>query len=869
MTSDLSWYFNTAAPPPPPPDEGPGGPILVIAFSSNPFSRYYAEILRTEGLNNFLVMDISKVSFDILSAYDVVILGEMPLTDSQVSMLSNWVTAGGNLIATRPDKKLASLLGLTDSSLTLSDAYLLVNTSSGPGQGIVNQTIQFHGTADLYGVSSATRIATLYSAVNTATQNPAVTLKSVGSNGGQAAAFTYDLAKSVVYTRQGNPAWSGRERDGVTPIRSDDLFFGASEPDWIDLNKVAIPQADEQQRLLANLIIQMNLDKKPLPRFWYLPRSLPAVVVMTGDDHGSGGTAGRFEDYISKSGSNCSVENWACIRSTSYIYDGSIASAQAAAYSALGFEVSPHINTDCSDWTPSSLEEFYADQISQFHENYPNLPAPSTNRTHCIVWSDYDTQPQVELNHGVRFDTNYYYWPGSWLLDRPGFFTGSGMPMRFAKADGTIIDVYQATTQMTDESEQTFPYTIDQLLDKAIGTEGFYGVFTANMHNDSVTSSGSDAIIASAQSRHIPVISSRQMLQWLDGRNGSTISTLTWSGNTLNFTAAVGQNANGLTVMVPIPANLSVTNITQNGNSINYSTDIIKGIQYAFFPAASGSYQITFAADTIPPTVSSVSPLNGTSGVGIGANPTVTFSEAMDPATINGNTFELRDPLNALIPGAITYDRTTKTASFDPSGLLSASTAYTAQIIGGSSGVKDVAGNPMTINYSWSFATGVAQSSLWSNTTTPAVVGVSDPNAIELGVKFQSDVNGFITGFRFYKSAQNTGAHIGNLWTSSGALLASVPFANETAFGWQQVDLPSPVPITANTTYIASYHTAVGYYSADGAYFASSAFANPPLRALSNAEGGGNGVYRYGDSAFPDQTYNSTNYWVDVVFQQQ
>ena len=61
-------------------------------------------------------------------------------------------------------------------------------------------------------------------------------------------------------------------------------------------------------------------------------------------------------------------------------------------------------------------------------------------------------------------------------------FTGSGMPMRFADVDGTMIDVYQATTQMTDESEQSYPSTIDTLLDNALGPEGYYGAFTANMH---------------------------------------------------------------------------------------------------------------------------------------------------------------------------------------------------------------------------------------------------------------------------------------------------------------------------------------------------------------------------------------------------
>ena len=98
----------------------------------------------------------------------------------------------------------------------------------------------------------------------------------MGTNGGQAAAFTYDLARSVVYTRQGNPAWDGQERDGTSPIRSDDLYFGNAsgdpQADWVNLAKVSIPQADEQQRLLANLILSMNADRKPLPRFWYLPR---------------------------------------------------------------------------------------------------------------------------------------------------------------------------------------------------------------------------------------------------------------------------------------------------------------------------------------------------------------------------------------------------------------------------------------------------------------------------------------------------------------------------------------------------------------------------------------------------------------------
>ena len=92
-------------------------------------------------------------------------------------------------------------------------------------------------------------------------------------------------------------------------------------PDWVNLDKVAIPQADEQQRLLANLIIQMNYGKLPLPRFWYFPRGLEAVVIMTGDNHGiSPNAAARFDQYVADSSPGCSVEDWECIRGTAYIY---------------------------------------------------------------------------------------------------------------------------------------------------------------------------------------------------------------------------------------------------------------------------------------------------------------------------------------------------------------------------------------------------------------------------------------------------------------------------------------------------------------------------------------------------------------------
>ncbi|MEI9808764.1 MAG: Ig-like domain-containing protein [Bacteroidota bacterium] len=259
LATDYNWSFTTVDPPLLAPTEGPGGPILVVSSTTNSFSRYAVEILRAEGLNQFAAADVSTLTATLLNNYDVVVLGEMTVTAAQVTLLTNWVNAGGTLIAFKPSALLTPLMGISGASGTLTDKYLLVNTATGPGAGIVNQTIQFHGVANLHTLSGATSLAALYSAAGTATSNPAVTTRSVGANGGTAVAFTYDLAKSIIYTRQGNPAWAGQKRDGqIDPVRSDDMFF----PDWVDFNKIAIPQADEQQRLPR----QHHFTKQPSPQ---------------------------------------------------------------------------------------------------------------------------------------------------------------------------------------------------------------------------------------------------------------------------------------------------------------------------------------------------------------------------------------------------------------------------------------------------------------------------------------------------------------------------------------------------------------------------------------------------------------------------
>ena len=143
-------------------DGGVAPQVLVVTSTANPFGSYLAEILRNEGLNAFTTIDVAFISPALLSGFDVVLLGEVPLSASQVSTLTGWVNGGGNLVAMRPDTQLAGLLGLTSAGGTRANAYLQGRHDRGTGSRDRRAaTMQYHGTADRYTLNGATAVATL------------------------------------------------------------------------------------------------------------------------------------------------------------------------------------------------------------------------------------------------------------------------------------------------------------------------------------------------------------------------------------------------------------------------------------------------------------------------------------------------------------------------------------------------------------------------------------------------------------------------------------------------------------------------------------------------------------------------------------
>ncbi|GAB4101101.1 hypothetical protein GCM10028790_01190 [Micromonospora taraxaci] len=272
---------------------------------------------------------------------------------------------------------------------------------------------------------------------------------------------------------------------------------------------------------------------------------------------------------------------------------------------------------------------------------------------------------------------------------------------------------------------------------------------------------------------------------------------------------------------------------------VNYWVDV------TFIDSAAGA----------PSPVTTAPSANATT-VPITVRPSVIFSKPLNPTSIQ---FALRNQAGVPVAGTVGYDDATKTVTFTPSTALATATLYTATVT-----VVDNQGNPGDQPTVWSFTTDAyaAIYTMFPPNATPQSAADSDPSAVELGVKFVPSTNGRVVGVRFYQGPGNSGTHTGSLWTASGTLLARATFSGESGSGWQSVRFDSPITVAAGTTYVASYFAPNGHYASTSNFF-STLWTNGPLSAPPTTA---NGVYNYGRHAFPQSSYQSSNYWVDPLF---
>ncbi len=596
----------------------PGIGVVINSGASNPFGVYLPEILKAEGFAGAQSESLGGLTLAQLQAYDTIVLAETSLTAPQATMFRQYVSGGGNLIGMRPDSQLDDVFGIASRPTTLSEGYIKISAATPVGVGLQTaESMKMHGTATCYGVAGgATKLASLYSSSSTDTGYASVIQSSYGS--GQAAAFSYDLAKSVVYTRQGNPAWANADRDGDGTQRPPDQFYDTTpgSTHWNDNTKSDILQVDEQMRLLTHSIEAMNASKTPMPRLWYFPDAKKSMLVFTGDqDNGTPSQIQQELTAVNSRGGKASIY----LKGPSSTKPTNV---QVLAWTAAGNEIGVHVDDTahrpCPTW--AGMYSAFSTQWADFHTRYPTAPPAPATRNHYLMWVGEDSygnpeftgQIMIDRLYGIKMNFDSYFkhvWP---QYGTSGYTISSGLPMRFAMSTGTILDVFQGDTQIPDEgwgsiySGGDYPSHLSAyttMLDASLN-QGKYAWIVANFHpvHWATFSTAAIQVLDHAVANDIPIWSGAQMNSFTRMRDSTEFQDVQWNGRALSFVVDVPSSGEGqLTVMVPYSfAGDALEGLSVGGSSTDYSVETIAGVDYALFLVGSGTHSINALYVLIP-----------------------------------------------------------------------------------------------------------------------------------------------------------------------------------------------------------------------------------------------------------------------------
>jgi hypothetical protein len=577
-------------------------PILIIG-SPGHFDTYTGEILKTEGFNEFRIDSINSADFSLeyLKQFDILILTETELTNHQKKIFISYVEEGGNLIAFRPDKKLATIFGIKNKRASLSEAYISIDSLSSIGKGLITESLQFHGTADVFRLHGATKIVSLYNNAVDSTLYPAVVVNDYGR--GHAIALMYNLPESIAYTRQGNHLFAGQEKDSIDGIRAMDMFTDG----WVDTSKNTINQADEQMRLLSHCIEKLSSYTKPLPRFWYFPDTLKCLVTLTndGEDSKEAEFEPQFADVDLKGA-----------KMVLYIKEtDSVSKKWVTDWSNRGFEIAGHFDDTRQAKNPDwrTMDSVIKDLKIKLNSKY-GITNIHTVVNHWFVWCgkdsngvrDFTAQAKLEANNGIGMDINYAHYDNNSnqghflgaMGTRQGNFTGSGLVMKFVDASGAVVDIYQHLNNVYDQQYMEhkdsvgFYNCFKGLMDRSLNNE-VYSFISVKAHNNEYFFSKTPLMnmLDYASSNNIPVWAPVKLLEFLKAKDQATFSNLSYTNEQLSFKIKSSiTHSNQLACMVPYLFNeKKINEVTINGIRQSIFLKHVKGFDYLFLTVKPGN----------------------------------------------------------------------------------------------------------------------------------------------------------------------------------------------------------------------------------------------------------------------------------------
>ncbi len=527
----------------------------------------------------------------------------MSLTEQQEKIITSYVKEGGNLIAFRPSEKIAEIFGLKKKEGTLDEGYVSIDTNSGIGKGLINESLQYHGTADLYQLQMGKRIASLINPYRSSmTGYPSVVMNNYGH--GHAIAFTYNLPESIAFTRQGNYHFAGLEKDGIDGIRAMDLFTDG----WVDTTKNTINQADEQMRLLSHCVEKLSSYTKPLPRFWYFPDNLKCLVTLTndGEDSKEAEFEPQFEDVDS-----------AGAKMVLYIKETDLVSREwVNKWKNRGFEIAAHYDDTRQASNPDWRNmDSVINRLNFKMKNKYGITNIQTVVNHWFVWcgkdsngvNDFTAQAKLESDHEIGMDINYAHYDNNSnqghflgaMGTMQGNFTGSGLVMKFADQQGKLVNIYQHLNNVYDQQYMEhkdpdgFYNCFKGLMDRSLDDE-VYSYISVKAHNNEYYFSKIPLLhlLDYAKERGIQVWAPSKLFEFLRAKDEATFNNIEWEANkklSFNIKSAFTHNSQ-LTCMIPYLYNgKKIYEITINGKKQFSSIKYVKGFAYTFLAIKPGT----------------------------------------------------------------------------------------------------------------------------------------------------------------------------------------------------------------------------------------------------------------------------------------
>ncbi|MBY5591225.1 DUF4082 domain-containing protein [Rhizobium leguminosarum] len=481
-----------------------------------------------------------------------------------------------------------------------------------------------------------------------------------------------------------------------------------------------------------------------------------------------------------------------------------------------------------------------------------------TNETASGWQTAYFTSP-VSLTVGQTYTASYHTNAGHYS-STTGYFTSNvtSGPLT-APASGNGVYRYGSTSQFPTSTFQSTNYWVDVMFTTPSSNTTPTAVADAgNATEKGGVANGSGGVVASGNVLTNDTDADAGDTKTVTAiRFGATSGTL---GTALNGTyGSLVLSASGVYSYAVSETNAAVQALRQSTNTLS---DVFSyTMRDTAGATATANLTVTIhGANDAPVLAVQTAAQNATVGSAFSFTlPTTTFTDVDSGETL---TYTATAADGSALPAWLAFNATTRTFTGTPTTSGTYGVRVTTTDLGG-----------LAANETFNITATVAPAtySLFNTSSTPAQTNLNDGQQLEVGVKFQSNVIGDIAAIKFYRSANDNGQNVVDLWTTTGTRLATATFSNTTASGWQTVNFTTPVTIAANTSYIASYHTTGAYVATDG--FFANGVSNGPLSALSSAAAGGNGVYAYGGSAttglFPTSTFDSANYYADVVFRPQ